>query len=239
MSEDSLSYYRSGLALLRHVEARQPTNRRFGAEADALWRRFQGDLTAADRIDLLLRDADAQWPGAFGARTVFNLRGVAEDESFGPEWKSLDGVDAEELWRAEAAADLVGLRGVLAAIARAWQLSLESVSVEAVGAAERLVVAGPSVVAALIELFEGDEALDWSEQVLVVATPAGHRQLAAAAGAILKSTKAGRLVDSAGEPDEGAGARAGWGKGVKARLVLSPDAAADDAGRARALAGVA
>lgn len=73
------AYYRGALTGLRHVEARQPTGRRFGAEADARWASFRGDLTTADRIDLLIRDADAQWPGAFGARSVFARRAVAED----------------------------------------------------------------------------------------------------------------------------------------------------------------
>jgi hypothetical protein len=65
------------LFALRYLEGRRATGRRFGADADALWSSLQGDLTTANRLDLLIRDADAEWPGGFGARTVFAMRGVA------------------------------------------------------------------------------------------------------------------------------------------------------------------
>ena len=71
------SYYEGALWALRFIEARRPTRRRFGAEADATWAAFRGDLGASARIDLLLRDADTQWPGAFGARSVYDLAAVA------------------------------------------------------------------------------------------------------------------------------------------------------------------
>jgi hypothetical protein len=41
------------------LRARRPTGRRFGTEADARWNGFHGSLTIADRLDLLVRDADA------------------------------------------------------------------------------------------------------------------------------------------------------------------------------------
>jgi len=75
------------LAALRFVQTRRPTKCRFGAEADATWADFRGDLGGAARIDLLLRDADAQWPGAFGARSVYDLAAVAADEAFGATWE--------------------------------------------------------------------------------------------------------------------------------------------------------
>ncbi len=58
------AYCRAALESLLFVEALRPTRRRAGADADATWASFRGDLTTADRIDLLLRDADAEWPGA-------------------------------------------------------------------------------------------------------------------------------------------------------------------------------
>ena len=64
------AYYRAALAGLRHVEAQLPSGRRFGPQADARWTELRGSLTTADRIDLLLRDASAQWPSAFAARAV-------------------------------------------------------------------------------------------------------------------------------------------------------------------------
>jgi hypothetical protein len=98
-SRDVKSYYGAALVGLLAIEARRPTGRRVGSEADARWQAFRGDLTTANRLDLLIRDADAQWPGAFGARTVFSPRGVFDDDAFGPGWEGLDPVVAEELWR--------------------------------------------------------------------------------------------------------------------------------------------
>jgi hypothetical protein len=57
-------YYRSALRGLRFVEARRPTKRRPGAEAEARWTRFKDGLMQIDRIELLLRDAYAEWPRA-------------------------------------------------------------------------------------------------------------------------------------------------------------------------------
>ena len=99
MSIDPLAYYRGALWGLKFVEARRPTGRRFGPDADALWQGFAGDLSPADRLDLLIRDANAEWPGAFGARSVFDRRAVAEDDPFGVGWESLDGARAAELWQ--------------------------------------------------------------------------------------------------------------------------------------------
>lgn len=86
---DRARYYAAALRALRFVERRAPTTRRFGANADALWGAFHGRLETADRIDLLIRDADAQWPSAFGARGVFALATSAEEDAFGPEWSPM------------------------------------------------------------------------------------------------------------------------------------------------------
>ncbi|NVL83835.1 hypothetical protein [Escherichia coli] len=64
------AFYEASLRKLRFVEARSPTKRRSGADADALWKSFKGHLTASDRLDLLLRDADIEHGGAFGARVL-------------------------------------------------------------------------------------------------------------------------------------------------------------------------
>ena len=219
---------------LRHVEARQTTSRRFGKEADALWSQFRGELTIADRMDLLLRDADAQWPGAFGVRSVFDLAGVAEDEPFGAEWAGLDGVRADEVWRAAGEVDCVKPLDALRAIASSWSFTLMDCSVPVVGAAEQVVVAGPSAVAALVGQFLGQEALAWAEQVTVIATSPGHRQLALAGGAILGTTQPVRVLSH--ESPALARAREQL-KGKSVRVVVSPDADAGDAERAQALSG--
>jgi hypothetical protein len=236
MSSESLAYYRSGLALLKHVEARQPTNRRFGAEADALWSQVKGELTELDRIEILLRDADAQWPGAFGASNVFHLRGVAEDEPFGAEWRSISGVEAADLWRSREQLDAQGVEQILCTIAASWGISLARIELEPITPTTQLVVAGPSAIAALIRAFAGIAHLDWAEQVTVVATSPAERQLAAAAGAILGSTKRSIIVTNEPSDVHAVAARL---KGQKLVVVCSPDAAPQDAAAAKRLAGEA
>lgn len=215
---DVHAYYRAALLALRHLDARRPSGRRFGAEADALWGGFKGDLGTAERIDLLLRDADAEWRAAFGARTVFARDAVAEDDAFGAGWPSLDSVDAEELWRSllrqPAPSDLIA---ALEAAAQAWDLKLSPFDPGPVGAAERLVVAGPSAIAATVRAFAGRSDLDLADQVLVIATPPAHRQLAALGGALL--THAGLQIVTAAEAREEERPR---------RVLLSDDAAPED-----------
>ena len=221
------AYYCGALAALRHIEARRPTGRRFGADADARWSSFRGDLTTADRIDLLIRDADAQWPGAFGARNVFALRAVAEDEPFGVGWQPLDPVDAEDVWRAEtgrSAATDVG--AAVVAVAAAWQLTLGATAVGAISPADKFVVAGPSAIAAVLAAFSQGQDLDWGDQVVVVATPPGHRQLGALGAALVNvATPAVLLTRTELTSISG-----------KRRAIVSDDADEGDARRARAIA---
>ena len=221
---NATAYYRAALNALAHVEHRLPTGRRFGPEADARWSSFRGDLTTADRIDLLLRDADAQWPSAFGARTVFAKTAVAEDEAFGAEWRSLDPVDAEELWREVTRAPAPAtLRDALDAAARAWELRVSPFEVGALGPADRVVVAGPSAIVATLLAFADGADLDFADQVTVIATPPAHRQLAALGGALLNATRAVRLVTAAhADPQRGA------------RPLVSDDASPEDAAKAKA-----
>lgn len=51
------AYYQAALTGLHFVQARQPTGPRVAPEADARWSRFAGELTTADRVDPLLREA--------------------------------------------------------------------------------------------------------------------------------------------------------------------------------------
>jgi hypothetical protein len=88
------------------------------------------------------------------------------------------------------------------------------------------VVVGPSAIAATIEAFAAGAALDWSEQVVVVATSPAARQLAAAATALLNASRPGTIVmatDAARALKRGA------------RLVASPDADPADLARAGSL----
>jgi hypothetical protein len=219
---DVRAFYAAAFAGLRFVEVRRPTGRRFGAEADARWTGFRGDLTTADRLDLLLRDADAEWPGAFGARAVFAERAVAEDDAFGPAWIPLEPLDAEEIWRTTLATkEPRDLESLLSAWGTAWEGALAPFTVGDIMTVERLVVAGPSAIAATLRAFAGRTDLAWSEQVTVVATPPAHRQLAALATAALNTTKATTLFTH------------GQAHGLLGRVLVSTDALAEDAAVAR------
>lgn len=217
-------YYAAALRALRFVERRAPTTRRFGSEADARWGAFKGNLTTADRLDILLRDADAHWPASFGARNVFDLRAAAEDEAFGAEWLPLDPVDAEALWRTVLAeAPPADLREALLAFAASWDLNVKAFPDVVIAPTDRLLVVGPSAIATVIAAFAADKDLDWADQVVCVATPPAHRQLAALGAALLNSAKPTSIA-SVGHPMT---MRAGR------RLVISDDAAPTDAAWAR------
>lgn len=218
--EGQRSYYAAALAALRFVEARRPTKRRFGPDADATWAAFRGDLGSSARIDLLLRDADAQWPGSFGARLPYSLAALAADEPFGVAWIPLDDVDAEELWRRVVAAPAPStVRDALVRVAEAWGITLSPFDVGPIGAADKLVVVGPSAIASTIDAFSRGADLDWNDQVFVVATSPAHRQLAILGAALVNASKATRLVNTDGPSTQ-------VPRG--ARLIASGDAAAGD-----------
>lgn len=226
--EGQRSYYTAALTALRYAEERKPTLRRFGKDADAAWRSFKGSLTTADRIDLLLRDADVQWHQAFGARSVYALRAVAEDEPFGAEWGALPSRTAQRLWSevtgAPAPADL---REAMSLCAAAWKLDLKSIAVGKVSASTRLLLVGPSAVASAAEHFARGTGLSWSAQVECIASTPGHRQVALLAGALLNADGAIRVVtaeqaSSLVQPD---------------RVLMSPDATAADQSAAQQWVG--
>jgi hypothetical protein len=181
-----LAFYEASLRALRYVEARSPTRRRFGPDADAMWRTFRGHLTAADRIDLLLRDADVEYRGAFGARVAFGLRGVGEDDAFGSSWQHLGATDADTLWR-RFLADPVATdaTGAISACASALGISIRSGDVPKLTANTRLLLAGPSSIASVAAAFAKERDLAWADQVTCVATPPAHRQLAVLCAALL------------------------------------------------------
>lgn len=209
-------YYRSALTALRYLDARTG-RRRFGADADARWQAFAGDdptdghrdttrpriLLDADRIDLLLRDANAQWPGAFGARVVFDLSAVAQDDAFGAQWAPLaDGLALwEQVTRTPLAQDLDELLRQLCAH---WELRLAFSPLPAPGPTERWLVHGAETIAAAILAFAASPNAVWHSQVLVVAEPplvadlAPQHQRRRALGRHLAALAAGLLGQSAG-----------------------------------------
>jgi hypothetical protein len=217
--EQTTSYYHGAFACLQYVDARRPTRRRFGPDADARWKAFKGHLSASERIDLLLRDANAEWPGAFGAREVFARDGIAEDEAFGADWQSLDAVEGEALWRGlsgRPGADAP--RDALAAVGRAWSLNLGELKLPAIDAAEQLVVTGPSAVASLAHAFLGRSDLNWAAQVTCIATLPSHRHVALAASAVVDSHRPARVLTAAAVGSIPAAAR----------IIRSDDALAQD-----------
>ena len=195
-------YYTAALRGLRFVDERSGQRRRFNADADARWHQLAGDLHLADRIDLLLRDADAQWPGAFGARTVFDLPEVAEDDAFGGDWVPLEDQDAVELWRdittQPPAADLPTLIQRIFAV---WETPFTALALPELTPTSRWLIFTPDAVASALLAFAAGSDLAWSDQVIVaahsplLATPGDHprlpltraltRQLAAMAPAVL------------------------------------------------------
>jgi hypothetical protein len=151
-----------------------------------MWRTFRGHLTASDRIDLVLRDADAEYPGSFGARVIFALRGVGEDDAFGPTWTHPDPTDADALWRKVVAEPPpADVPGALAACARAWGLTIRPLDVSGLTPNSRLLIAGPSAIASVAAAFARGRDLSWSDQVTCVASPPAHRLLAAVCAALL------------------------------------------------------
>jgi hypothetical protein len=221
-SPDVRAYYATALSALRFVEARRPTGRRFGPEADARWSGFAGELATVDRLDLLLRDADAEWPGAFGARSVFTELTAAEDDAFGLAWPGLDPVEAETVWH--AAKDGSDFDAVVRAWSAAWGAKIENVEVGAITSVDRLVVVGPSALVAAVQAFADRTDLSWPDQVTVIATPPAHRQLATLSTAILNAGKPANVV---------AASRCAAPVG---RLLASPDA--DPADRSAAAGGI-
>jgi hypothetical protein len=223
---DAAPYYRAALRALRFLEQRRPTGRRFGSEADARWTALRGDLAIADRIDLLIRDANAEWPGALGARAVFHVNDVAEDDPFGAQWTPLDPVDGEEIWRAVLAEPPPGTLGAaLDAVALAWSMTLTPFSVGAIQPSDRLVVAGPSAIASTLAAFAESTDLVWHRQVVVVATAPGPRQLAALAPAWLNVNEAVHVLIADEAPP----------KLDVRRAVVSDEASDDDRRWAQAL----
>lgn len=190
------AFYEASLRALRFVDARAPSKRRFGPEADAMWKNFKGHLTAADRVDILLRDADIETGGAFGARVAFGMKGVAEDDAFGAEWTPLVPRVADELYRQISTAPVASSVGAaLAECARAWLLELRLRPVATPKAADKLLIAGPSEVASVAAAFEGQDALSFADQVTVIATEPMHRHIAVLAAALLRCRRAPRILD--------------------------------------------
>ena len=213
---DRAAFYTASLVTLRVCDARETRSRRFGPDVDSAWLSFAGDMGASERIDLLLRDADVQWPQAFAPRLVFGLTGLANDEPFGAAWASLEPALAEELWQTISAAppakDVAELTNMAA---RAWGHTLVPVPPPEATPTNRLIVAGASAIAATAQLFAQSSTLAWSDQVLVVAGRPSERHLAALMAPSLGTNHPTNLVRPGEHPAR---------PFVRARPVVSSDA---------------
>jgi hypothetical protein len=151
-----------------------------------MWRTFRGHLSAADRIDLLLRDADVEYPGAFGARVTFGLRGVGEDDAFGSNWQGLVPTDADALWRRVLVEPApTDVPSAISACATALGIPIRWLDLPKLTANTRLLVAGPSAIGSVAAAFATERDLAWADQVTCVATLPAHRQLAVLCAALL------------------------------------------------------
>lgn len=166
------TFYTAALLGLHVLDSQERTPRRFGPDADARWQGFQGHLGIAERIDLLIRDAAVSWPMGFSPSRIFRLQGLASDEPFGPDWRSLPENVAQMLWSdVSATPDLDDVAAIL-------DIPHEAIDVPQLTPATRLFVAGGAAIRAVAQVFAKSDVLSWSDQVMVVASSPSNRQLA-------------------------------------------------------------
>jgi hypothetical protein len=227
-AEEYAVFYQAAVVGLRALDARESAPRRFGPDADARWVQFAGALGAGDRIDILLRDAAATWGAAFSPSEAFGFFGLADDESFGPDWSSIDDRAANRLL-AEPDAP-----ATLEHIAYGLGVKAASVAVSALTPSTKLVVAGGAAITSVAKAFSASTALSWSDQIVVVADKAAWRQLAGLA-AVLLGARARTAIVRPTEVSDGALRAAGFAHLDAA--VVSPDAEPEAAGIARKVGG--
>jgi hypothetical protein len=226
---DRERFYAAALAGLRALDAREPNARRFGREADGRWASFAGALTDADRIDFLLRDAAVTWGVAFSPAEAFGLFGLAPDEPFGPDWRPLSPKVARRYLDAPGQATTPSEVGALLGVATT------PVPLLPLTPSTRVAVAGGAALVSLAEAFAAQRELSWSDQVLVLATAAAHRQLAGLLAVVLGASSRTRLARP--EADVRATLKAARFAQVDVAIV-SPDAEPECADFARRAAGV-
>jgi hypothetical protein len=177
------AFYRAAFEGLRFLEQREGRGRRFGEAAHAAWRSLGGEFEASDRIELLLRDAAAQHPLAFGARGVFEMTWLAEDEPFGSEWPPVRAALAETLLRESKGTGETDVAKLVAVAARHWAFPRPTVTpaltdqVARITPASHFLMAGVSAMLAVITAAATRRDLDLGEQALVLTNGPADRQL--------------------------------------------------------------
>jgi hypothetical protein len=192
-SQQRDAFYAAAVAGLRALDARERVPRRFGSAADSRWATFKGNLDEADRLDVLLRDAAVTWGSAFSAAEVFDLFGLAPDEPFGPDWRTLGTAAARRAF-AEPPAPTTP-----SSLASHLGVSARPVALPALTPSTRLAVAGGAALVAVADAFAQTPGLSWSDQVLAVATTPAHRQLAGLLAIAIAASARTRLVRPAAD----------------------------------------
>jgi len=212
------NFYRASLLGLRALDVRDSSARRFGPDAEATWNDFRGHLSLSDRLDLLVRDGAVKWGAAFSPAHVFGLFGLAADDPFGPDWRSLDAEAAKKLWLSPQVGDLESCAAALG-------ISPSTVPLPNVTPSTRLVVAGGAAILAVAQHFATDRGLRWGSQVLVAAGSPAHRHLAGLVAPLLAAEGPTRLANPTANVSEQL--RAAGFDGFPL-AVTSADAAADE-----------
>jgi hypothetical protein len=194
--ESTGAFYRAAHLGLRVLDSRG-VRRRFGAEADARWAQFRGDMTDADRLDLLLREAAAQAPLAFAPREVFALEGLSLEDPFGASWKGPPRGLSGSLLRSENAVASDAVAAFDEAVAL-WEVSIPAMdasSLPRIVASSRVVVGGLAALRAIVAHFAAHRgSFDLADQVLFVADRPVERQLFGLATVFLATPGVGRAV---------------------------------------------
>lgn len=217
--EQRSAFYRAALLALRALDAAERTPRRFGSDADARWKSFQGHLGYADRLELLIRDAAVTWTGGFSPAIVFGLPGLAADEPFGPDWGAIPENEAKKLWSDASCPTTV------ASLSDTLGVSREGVTLPQISAATQLVIAGGAAVEAVALHFSAHQELSWSDQVVVVASSPVVRQFAGLVAPLILAQGPTRMVDSGN--DVGPSLKK-LGLSGSGQAVISNDATAEE-----------
>jgi hypothetical protein len=190
------SFYRSAHLGLRVLDGRG-VRRRFGADADARWKQFRGDLNDADRLNLLLRDASTVAPLAFAPREVFSLPGLSVEDPFGPTWPGPRVGLAGELLRADVNGPL-DARDTFETATSRWEVSLPALDPSALPKilpSTRVVFTGLGALRALVTHFAAQRgSLDLADQLLLVSDRPVERQLFGLAAVFLGTPNPPRVV---------------------------------------------
>jgi len=178
------NFYQCAVLGLQWLDRADPRQRRFGADAEARWKSFHGEMDEAARLDFLCRDSAVSHPLAFAPRAIFDLHALSRDEPFGPEWPGASSA-AAACWlhqRVETPSEPAELLRTAAlrwsqVDSRVLGRDGKAMQTTRVAPADRLVLTGASSIRSLLPLFIGRSDLDAVDQCLLISDDPGDRQL--------------------------------------------------------------